>query len=377
VGVSTPLSGGGAVWGMEMKWAAEEICKRVNKAGGITVNGQNYVIEPIIYDNKYSAAEGGKVAKKLVYGDKADFLISMGTPPTMAMQNVTEKKKMVLFETSWNSKCNGAKVPYSFLIINSPETIYPLAFEGIKKRFPHIKTAIGIAPNDEAAWGSAKLSKELWKNLGVEYFAEFYERGTADFLPIVTKVMAKKPDIIDTGGTATGAALTLKVLHEMKWEGIKFNGPMPGWKMVVKAAGIEAVEGLMGGLAPNFKGGLATPIQKELAAKCESETGVELSSLGICAWDSIQALIAAIKEAQSLDHDVIRDTLPKIIFQSSYGPMAIGNSNIWDRSAQFLIPTCISEIKDGKLHEMMRIISPELKERLTAAGIDWKKHYPE
>jgi branched-chain amino acid transport system substrate-binding protein len=293
----------------------------------------------------------------------------------MAMQNVTEEKKIVLFETSWNQKCNGVNAPYSFLIINSPETIYPLAFQGMKKRFPHIKTAIGIAPNDEAAWGSAKLAKELWKDLGVESSTEFYERGTADFYPVVTKVLDKKPDLIDTGGTATGAALILKVLHEMKWEGIKFNGPMPGWKMVVKAAGNEAVEGLMGGLAPNFKGGIATPLQKELAAKCEKDINVELSSLGICAWDAIQALLAAIKQAQSIEHAAIRETLPKIIFQSSYGPMAIGNSKIWNRPAQFLIPTCVSEIKNGKLHEMMRIISPELKERLQAGGIDWKKHY--
>ena len=92
-------------------------------------------------------------------------VLNLGTPPTMAMQNVTEEKKMVLFETSWNQKCNGDNAPYSFLIINSPETIYPLAFQGIKERFPQIKTAIGIAPNDEAAWGSAKLAKKLWKDL--------------------------------------------------------------------------------------------------------------------------------------------------------------------------------------------------------------------
>jgi len=379
IGVSCPLSGGGSAWGMEMKWSAEEVCKRINKAGGVTIKGQTYMLEPVIYDNKYTSAEGSKVAQKLIYSDKVQVVIgAFGTPPIMALQNITEKEKIVIFETSWSKEANGIKVPYSFLQVDNPWNIFPVVIPRLKNKFPHIQKVAITGPNDESGWGTAEGAKEVYEKLGIKIVnLEYYDRTVTEMYPIVTKLLAQHPDIVDLGGSSPGeAALILKVLWEMKYSGIKLWGPMPGWRMAVQAAGKEVVEGLYGGLAPDYKGVFSTPLQRELADKCERETGVALSPLGICAWDAMMAVVEGWKQSNSLDNTVLCDTLPKIIFESHFGPMAIGHTKLWGRPCQLLNPVCISQIKDGKLNETWRVIPDELKERLSAKGIDWTKYYP-
>jgi len=378
VGVSTPLSGAGAAWGIEQKWCAEEACKRINAAGGVTIKGQKYLFEAVTYDNKYTSAEGSKVAHKLVYDDKISFVVgTIGGAPTLSLQNITEKEKILLFTTSWSMKSKGPHVPYSFEQINTPETIYPVALPALLKKFPQIKKAALLGPNDESGLATVGGALTVYKKLGIEIVGkEHYERKTPEMYPIVTKILSGNPDIVSLDGSPPGsAALILKALFELNYKGIKLWGPMPGWKMAVKASGNEVAEGLYGGLAPDFKGPFSTPIQKELAEKCERETGITLTSLGICAWDSMMAIVEAIRQTESIDSTVLRDALPNIIFESSHGPMAIGYADLYKIPRGMLLPVSISQIRAGEIHEVIRVIPEELKEKLSSAKIDWRKYY--
>lgn len=51
-------------------WAEE-----TNKAGGITVNGEKYLVEIVYYDYQSDTATAVKLAEKLITEDKVDFLL--------------------------------------------------------------------------------------------------------------------------------------------------------------------------------------------------------------------------------------------------------------------------------------------------------------
>jgi branched-chain amino acid transport system substrate-binding protein len=345
LGVSTPLSGAASVWGLTQVWAAKESVRRVNEAGGITVQGKKYTFEVIAYDNKYTSAEGATVANKLVFDDKIHFMIAtLGSAPTLAMQAITEPQKILTFSTAWSRKSKGPKKPYTFTQINTPTEIYPALVPWIQNKYPNAKRVACIGPNDATGWDAVKVAIATWKKAGLNVVKkEYYERGTTEFYPIVTKLKASKPDILDISTAPPGeAALILKGLKEQGWSGIKMIPGMMGLKKFVEAAGADVAEGTYLGLTPDFTGPLATPTQKELYELCYKEKNVPLDAVAMGSYDALQALLAAIK---------------------------FGSADLYGTPCQILIPIRITQIQNGKGIDVAVSQSPELSEKLNKLGV--------
>ena len=60
LGVINPLTGPAAAWGLNTKCTMESLEKFFNDRGGITVKGQNYKIQMISADDKYTVAGGSR-----------------------------------------------------------------------------------------------------------------------------------------------------------------------------------------------------------------------------------------------------------------------------------------------------------------------------
>ena len=65
-GISTPLSGPAAPWGIPHKNAIELIFDEANAQGGLDVNGKKYTIKAVVYDHKYVIAEGVATVNRLI-----------------------------------------------------------------------------------------------------------------------------------------------------------------------------------------------------------------------------------------------------------------------------------------------------------------------
>ena len=55
LGISAPMSGAAAVWGLGMEWTAKQAAEKINLEGGVTVGGKKYNFAVVAYDNKYTA----------------------------------------------------------------------------------------------------------------------------------------------------------------------------------------------------------------------------------------------------------------------------------------------------------------------------------
>ena len=77
-GVSTPLSGPAAAWGIPHKQAIELVFDEINGQGGLEVGGKKYKLEVVAYDHKYVIAEGVATVNRLISKDEVKYLSILG-----------------------------------------------------------------------------------------------------------------------------------------------------------------------------------------------------------------------------------------------------------------------------------------------------------
>lgn len=77
-GISTPLSGPAAPWGIPHKNATELIFEEINAQGGLEVGGKKYKLEIVAYDHKYVIAEGVATVNRLIAKDGVKYLSILG-----------------------------------------------------------------------------------------------------------------------------------------------------------------------------------------------------------------------------------------------------------------------------------------------------------
>jgi branched-chain amino acid transport system substrate-binding protein len=159
--------------------------------------------------------------------------------------------------------------------------------------------------------------------------------------------------------------LVISSLEEQGWKGLKVWSAGTAAEDLIKSAG-AASDGTYMALAGDFSGGSAPPIQRRLEAEAMKEMGQHINAISLSAWDSTMAIRAAMEKAQSVDPAKVREALPGVVFDSSYGPAAFGGKAEYGSPQQMLLPILISQIKDGKVIERNRIIPAELKERLAS-----------
>ncbi len=361
-GISAILSGPAVAYGTGTVWTAEQAAKKINDAGGLTIGGKTYKIEIIAYDNKYNAADGAKVAQTLINDDGVKFIVaSMSTAAVSALQAISERAGVLHFTGAWGKRVKGKDFPMTFTQLNSPAEIFGPLYSYLHEKYPDAKTVYLINPNDASGQDVESVAHATWDQLGLQVVgSDFFDRNTTEFAPIATKIAEADPDILDLAATPLQVAgNVLKELEVLGWDGVKVNASGSSVNDIVTTGG-AAANGTYIGLSADFSGPLATDIQRELNEKAKAELGQPLDQVTIMSWDSIAAIVAAMKATDSVDPAVVAAALPTLKFESSYGPSGFGLAASYGLPNQMLLPIIVSQIQDGKPVEIIRIASPEL-----------------
>jgi branched-chain amino acid transport system substrate-binding protein len=70
-----------------------------------------------------------------------------------------------------------------------------------------------------------------------------------------------------------------------------------------------------------------------------------------------------MEKAQSVDPKAVAKALPSVTFDSFYGKSGFGGAATYGSPQQMLLPVIVTQLKDGKLVEVARIVSPEMRQR--------------
>ncbi|MBO9353954.1 ABC transporter substrate-binding protein [Bordetella petrii] len=364
LGLSVPLSGAGAGWGKGSEYMCQQAAEEVKAGGGVKVEGKTYNFECIAYDNKYNAAEGAKVARRLLTEDGVKFIGgSLGTAPARALQSMTERQGVLHFTTAWGKSMKGPKYPLTFTEMNTPLEISKPLVQYIKQANPQIKTVALVNPNDATGEETESVANQAWKSTGLSVVStDRYERGTTEFQPLAAKIAALKPDAVDLcSSPPADAGLILKELAALGWKGVQVVEVGTGAGGLI-ATGGTAVENTYLGAAITFDGPTATEHQRALDAGVHKVSGDSLNAIQVGFYDAVMALKAAMEKAQSVDPKVVAKTLPTITFKSFYGETsAFGGKSEYGSPQQMLEPVIVTQIKNGKLVELSRLMPEELK----------------
>jgi branched-chain amino acid transport system substrate-binding protein len=366
IGLLGPLSGGAASYGVELLRGAELRVEEINKAGGLKVGADAYRIKLVPYDHKAQAADTATATNKLIFQDKVKYIIGNAVGATCnAAQTITEPNKVMFAFVCWGTNNLAPEKPYSFRSMLSQWELAEPFYRWVKENHPKIKRVAAISPNDTSGKDTNIAVVKALKALGFEVAAdEYYERGTKDFYPVLTKILAQKPDMLDVAAAPPGeAGLILKQAMELGFKGAK------GWTAginpftIISVAGPEAAEGVWSPANINVKGDHVSAAVRKFGETYEKRYGEVPGAIAVANYAAFDVFTQAMQKAGSVDTDKVLAVLTKEQFQTVWGPLALGGKETYGIDRQFLYPLVISEVRQGKVVDIAQVLPAGLKKK--------------
>jgi branched-chain amino acid transport system substrate-binding protein len=349
LGVIAPLSGSGAGWGLALRAGAELASDDTNAKGGLEVAGTKYKIEVIPYDDKYQGQAAADAANRLIFMDKVKFIIGpMGSAAGLAAQEITEANKVLFVGNSFTTKFLSPKTLYSFrTTMTMAEFSLPMA-KFLAEKFPQAKRVATIGPNDETGYDVSGFNKKALQAAGQEVIVqEYFERGTVDFMPVLSKIFAQKPDILNLNGSNPGdCGLILKQARQMGYKGLIVKIGGPGTPEMLKVAGKDLMEGFI----------YYSPINPddqniiEITKKYDKKFPPPMNGFTPQFYDGTLWLFEAIKKAGTVtDTEKIKAALEGLTFNGVYtGRMSWTGKEVYGIDHQVKFPFYVMVVKGGK-----------------------------
>lgn len=364
IGLLGPLSGGAAAYGVELQRGAEMRADEINKAGGLKIGGDVYKLKLVAYDHKAQAAEAATATNKLVFQDKVKYIIGNAVGATCnAAQTITEPNKVMFAFVCWGTANLAPEKPYSFRSILSQWELAEPFYRWVKEHHPGIKRVAVISPNDTSGKDTNTAVVKALKALGFEVAAdEYYERGTKDFYPVLTKLLAQKPGMLDVAAAPPGeAGLILKQAMELGFKGAK------GWTAginpftVISVAGREAAEGVWSPANINVKSEHVSGAVRKFGEAYEKRYREVPGVIAVGNYAAFDVFTQAMQRAGSVEPEKVLQVLTRERFETVWGPLALGGKETYGIDRQFLYPLVISAIRGGKVVDLAQVLPAALK----------------
>ncbi len=128
-GVSTPLSGPAAPWGIPHKNATELIFDEINAQGGLDVGGKKYKLEVVAYDHKYVIAEGVATVNRLIAKDGVKYISILGGAVVKANEEAVNEGRVDQAKSSESQarRDDLAQRRYRMVVDQSGDDVHPEA----------------------------------------------------------------------------------------------------------------------------------------------------------------------------------------------------------------------------------------------------------
>jgi branched-chain amino acid transport system substrate-binding protein len=237
VGFSSAMTGPSAITGEGVKWAAQMLADEYNAKGGI----MGRKIELYFGDNAGTPGEAVSAVRRLADVDKVDVIVGQTHSGAClgALPVVKELQVPMVIEACSNPKIrdligkNGNE--WAFRV--NPDDIM-LANQFAKYIAQSTKTVSIFAQNDDFGRGAAAAYDAAFKKTGIKLVStEFFDRGQADYRPVLTRVKRANPEAVllvmlasegsvfmrqfrEVGLTqklyARGSMATVEFLHQVK-----------------------------------------------------------------------------------------------------------------------------------------------------------------
>jgi branched-chain amino acid transport system substrate-binding protein len=350
------LTGGGSAWGLAIQRGAQLAIDEVRSRGGLKVGGKSYLPELLMYDDSYTG-QGGKTAmERLLFQDKVSFVVGpIGSPAVLGVVGALDEartnsgvKAIALTNgASLEILKNKYSAPYNFLICNTNREYAPSVIRWLKQKHPELKKVAIVAPNDAVGQTVVPALIDAYKNAGIEVWFEMYERGTKEFTPLMTRMIAAGVDAFDMDNNSPGdSGLLFKQARQAGFRGLIWQTGGPAVEEVIGAGG-KLADGFLSYDLFDFNSEEAKPLVAAYRAKYGS--GIINAFMPIF-YNATQLLFAAIEKSDSLDVTKVRDTMEGLDGSETgiFGKVKWGGKEVYGVNHQLELPFLVVEVVNGK-----------------------------
>lgn len=355
IGVLSNLTGPISTAAIPHTKATQLAADWINSKGGITLKGEKYLIELIVEDLKETADTAITAATKLVELHKVKFIIGSVSPVhTAAAASITEPAKVI--RALWHGEGApmelNSKTPYTFRVPIISRDFAPQLLKYQVKAYPNAKKIAMLFIETPMAPIQFENTKKVAEALGLNVLGlEMYPVVTRDFYPLLSKVLASKPEAIYCDGLPNLMGGILKSARELGFNGPIFN-LAPTSPEVVRAIAGKAFADNCIVPAPDVNSPEMTPMIKEIRTMLLDKYK-ECNFDYIRAWDSIWWMVQAIEKAQSLDTSEVVKTWERMDrIQASTGVGKMGGQQSYGINHIGVFPFAMTRMVKGELEHV-------------------------
>jgi branched-chain amino acid transport system substrate-binding protein len=331
IGLVTSISGPMSAAFKGLYDAVEPAKAFYNDKGGITVNGKKYLIDIVAEDDQSSPA-GAVAATNKIIQSGIKFMVNPIFPPSLyAVTPLANAAKVLGFTGSGSNHSIYTKEnPYSFCCYADAYDEQPF-YNYVQKNFPDVKKVALLRADDPAGEIVEGMLEEDLPKRGMKIVAnERFVMDTQDFYPIVTKILAAKPDAIEMiiSIPPWTAAITTAARD------LGFTGPI----LACASCGDMNVTTAM--ISPEYSYDIFNAaidplsdklpsITQDFSKLVEQTTGQPFNFDNFMLFNALVPAVEGIVKAQSFDPDTVVTTLENMTIDSPWGENAVFKGQEW------------------------------------------------
>ena len=285
----------------------------INKHGGITINGEVYMVKIQLEDNKGTADGAQAAVTKLVQDDHIMFITGSGPPPLTAAIGTVSEPAGALYASLYNNGTKAEQNPDRKLtFVANPDSFAGQisAMTYLKQLHPEVKTIAYVLIDDGQIADNTPQVKASAEKLGLTIVGDIigFAPPTVDFMPIAQQAVARGADAIMLGNGPTDyMGQMLKNVRTLGNTKPVFVCSMTPPQDIMKIAGPDASTNFFGhGISADVTIPDEPAITQEVIAMAVADPAIgRFDMMMVQGFDAVYTMVQAIQNAQSLDPKVV------------------------------------------------------------------------
>jgi branched-chain amino acid transport system substrate-binding protein len=348
MGLTTPLSGDAAAWGIAQLRAVELLADEYNADGGIYIEaaGEKLLVEVIAYDDKYTPSETAICATRLIEQDEVNFIHNMGEEMATTVAPMAKAAGIIQWGTSWELSDPNPDFPLSFSDLMRNQEMYGALIAFFHEQHPEVTKIGSWALNNSGGLSEHSIIEASAGDYGMDVvFWDVFDWGTTDFTPLIlTALDAGVEAFFSSSPPPDSVGNFIKQARDLGFDGY-FCVTASETYYIAEIAGVENAEGLMS--IAEIGEPIPAAAQKYADAYLE-KYGPPLSTMCLIPWlQGSQPLFQAIERTQSLDAEVIAEELRTGTFDTVGGTCWFGGADFYGIANQIQMPMPLSICTNG------------------------------
>jgi len=326
IGGSAPLTGGVAHFGQHSRWGSELAIAEANAKGGVL--GRKIEIE--FQDNRCNPAEAVKSVTQML-AEKKYVAIYDGlcSSAALAIMPLIERANVPFVvanasATSIAEKSGIGGNKWTFKVNPTDASMLDALIGWLDKDSKANNIAFLGEDTDFGRAGSSGLEAALKKRNQKLVMMDFFQKGTADFTPVLTKIKAKKPALLALYAIDADFQNMLR-----QWYSLGGGIPLTG-RVLVDQVPKEIMEsGFLDGTTSvqPWDPSVNTPANKAFVEAFTKKYNVAPMLISFESYETIKILIDAIGRSGNASPAAIRDALATTKYQSLLGTVLEFDAN--------------------------------------------------